>query len=76
MRRGTVQVVVVPPLGRVVRYKRDEVGNDLTATLGWCETHNEPTWVYGDGSFTCPQERVVGWDTGDHVLVDPPWETP
>ena len=69
-----VQVVVIPPHGRVVRYKRDMVGNDLTATLAWCDTHHEPVWLYGDGSYTCPHELIIEHDDGTHVLVTPPWE--
>ena len=74
VRPRSVQVVVVPPLGRVVRYKTDAVGNDLTAVLRWCSTHHEPVWVYGDGSYECPQTRVIEFDDGTHVIVDPPWE--
>lgn len=66
--------VVVTPEGRVVRYKRDEVGNDLTAALMWCETHQEALWVYSDQSYHCPYDRVVGFMTDEHVVVDPPWE--
>ena len=65
-----VQVEVVPPLGRVVRYKRD-----MVATLLWCSTHHEPVWLYSDGSYTCPQEWIIEWDDGTHLLVTPPWET-
>lgn len=75
MSERIVQVVVVPPLGRVVRYKRDQVGNDLTAVLMWCETHEEPVWVYDDESSECPHTRIVGGDTYDHVIVSPPWES-
>ena len=71
----TVQIVVTPDKNRVVRYKTDLVGNDLTAVLRWCSTHNEPTWVFDDGSYTCPHTLVVKHDTGDHELVDAPWET-
>lgn len=69
-----VQVVVAAPLGRVVRYKRDQVGNDLTASLMWCDTHHEPLWVYGDDSYECPHTRVVGWSQEPHNIVAPPWE--
>lgn len=75
-RQRHTQVVVVPPRHRVVRYRVDSVGNDLTATLRWCETHHEPTWVYGDGSWECPQARVIEFDDGTHVIVDAPWEVP
>lgn len=75
MRQRSTQVVVVPPFGRVVRYRTDAVGNDLTAVLHWCETHHEPVWLYGDGSFECPHTRLVGYDTEDHVVVTGPWET-
>ena len=67
---------IVTPTGRVVRYHRDQVGNDLTAHLAWCSTHCEPVWVYGDGSWECPHTRAVEWDTGDHVIVAAPWEGP
>lgn len=66
-------VAVVPPLGRVVRYSKDQVGNDLTAALQWCDLHDEPVWIYGDGSFCCPHERVVEV-AEDHLIVTPPWE--
>lgn len=60
--------------GQVIRHKIDVVGNDLTAHLLWCKTHNEPVWRYSDGSYTCPQEWIIQWDDGTHVLVRPPWE--
>lgn len=68
-------VLVEPTTRRVVRYRTDEVGNDLSARLRWCETHNEPVWVYGDESFTCPHEAAVGWAPDGHALIDAPWET-
>jgi hypothetical protein len=68
------QIVVVPDSRRVVRYKRDAVGNDLTAVLRWCSTHDEPLWVYDDGSHTCPHEMIVGWSPDEHDLTDAPWE--
>lgn len=68
------QIVVTPDRNRVVRYKVDAVGNDLTAVLRWCDTHSEPVWVYDDGSAECPHTRIVGHDTGDHDLIDGPWE--
>lgn len=68
------QVVVVPPHSRVVRYRRDMVGNDLTASLMWCDTHHEPLWVYGDGSYECPHTRIIECDSEDHVIIPPPWE--
>ena len=73
---STVQVVVAPPLGRVIRYKRDQVGNDLTAVLMWCDMHHEPVWVYGDGSFECPHAVTIGWSPDEHPIVAGPWETP
>jgi hypothetical protein len=69
------ETVVAPPLGRVIRYDKDAVGNDLTATLLWCDRHQEPVWVFGDGSYTCPHERVVEFNTDNHRIVTPPWET-
>lgn len=66
--------IAVMPSGRVVRYKVDQVGNDLTATLRWCETHSEPVWVYSDGSFTCPHDLIVEVHNDNHTLTDAPWE--
>lgn len=69
------QVVVEPNSRRVVRYRQDSVGNDLTAVLAWCSTHREPVWVFADGSTsTCPHQVVVGWDPDGHEIVDGPWE--
>lgn len=65
---------VVTPERRVVRYRKDMVGNDLTASLLWCETHQEPLWVYPDQSFHCPYDRVIGYMTEEHTVVVPPWE--
>jgi hypothetical protein len=59
--------------GTVVRHAVDQVGNNLTAFLGWCATHVEPAWVYGDGSFSCPHEGVVGWAPDGHEIVAFPW---
>ncbi len=72
---ATTQTVVTPA-GRVVRYKRDQVGNDLTAHLAWCETHSEPVWVYGDLSWECPHTIAVGWSPDAHRITSPPWEKP
>ena len=71
---GTTDVVVAPGLQRVIRYRVDGVGNDLTATLRWCDTHHEPVWVYGDDSYECPHDRVVEVYSDDHALIDAPWE--
>lgn len=60
--------------GRVVRYKVDQVGNDLTAVLRWCETHIDPVWVYSDGSFECPHDQITEVHSDDHAIVDAPWE--
>lgn len=72
---GTTNLAVMPT-GRVVRYSVDQVGNDLTCVLRWCETHVQPVWVYGDGSYECPHTLVVQHDTKDHVIVEAPWERP
>lgn len=72
--KNTVQVVVVPASRRVLRYKGDAVGNDLTAVLRWCETHNEPVWEYDDGSFSCTHDLITEVHSDDHRLVDAPWE--
>lgn len=69
------QVVVTPDRNRVIRYKRDMVGNDLTCVLRWCDTHNEPVWVYDDASYECPRDRITEVHSDDHALVDGPWET-
>lgn len=66
--------LAVMPSGRVVRYRTDQVGNNLDAHLAWCDTHNEPIWVFGDGSFTCPHDLVVGGTTLPHLIVTAPWE--
>lgn len=55
--------------GVLVRHGVDQVNNNLTATLCWCQTHVEPVWVYGDRSFSCPNDAVVGWSPGEHVIV-------
>jgi hypothetical protein len=76
-RRRTTTEVVVYPGGRVVKYKRDRVGNDLTAVLRWCWTHEQPLWVHDDGSFTCPWTWKVTRSTkpyGQHVIGPAPWE--
>ena len=75
-RARSVQVLVTPDRNRVVRYKVDLVNNDLTCVLRWCETHNEPLWVYDDGSGECPYDRVTEARHDDHVIVDGPWEVP
>jgi len=66
--------VVTNELGRVQRYKVDQVGNDLSTTLMWCNTHHEPVWIYGDGSYQCPYDTIVEVRSDDHEIVAPPWE--
>ena len=44
-----------------------------TRTLKWCNTHDEPIWVWDDGSNQCPYELIVEVRT-EHEIVDPPWE--
>lgn len=76
MKPSTAEVVVTAT-GRVVRYKSDQVGNDLTAHLAWCATHLEPVWVFSDGSYTCPFDLAVQCPQDDHDLTNPPpWESP
>lgn len=58
---------------QIVRHAVDQVGNNLTARLEWCSTHVEPVWVYGDGSFSCPHDLVVGWSPDEHVITEGPW---
>jgi len=70
-----VRLIETTPTGHVIRHSLDQVGNNLTAELAWCATHCEPVWIYGDGSFSCPHELVVGWSSdGEHRLTSPPWE--
>lgn len=57
--------------GVIVRHAVDQVGNNLTAVLCWCSTHVEPVWVYGDGSFTCPHQLVVGWASDGGHEIEP-----
>lgn len=45
-RKRHTQVVIVPPLGRVVRYKVDAVGNDLKLA-GNAVTPPVMTWITG-----------------------------
>ena len=58
--------------GDLIRHKVDQVNNNLTATLRWCETHLEPVWQYGDGSYECPHTRAVGWNPDGHAIADFP----
>jgi len=61
--------------GRVIRHAVDQVNNDLTAELHWCATHVEPVWVFGDGSYECPHETVVGWPSdGGHDITPLPFD--
>lgn len=65
------------PPGTVIRHSIDQVGNNLTARLMWCATHVEPVWVFGDGSYECPHDLAVGWNSDVvHVITTPPWEDP
>lgn len=65
--------VIVDGRRRVVRDRIDLVGNDLTATLRWCATHNEPVWEFNDGSSGCPYDSVTE-TSSEHDIVDGPWE--
>lgn len=68
-----VRFVTVDDGGVITRHAVDQVNNNLTAVLRWCETHVEPVWVYGDGSFECPHDTTVGWNSdGEHRLADLP----
>lgn len=58
----------------LVRDKQDLAGNDLSGVLRWCETHLEPVWVYNDGSYACPQEYVIEYDDGTHVIGNLPFD--
>lgn len=38
-------------------------------TLCWCNTHEEPGWLYSDGSKACWWESIVETSTDEHDLV-------
>lgn len=66
---------------RVVHHKIDQVGNNLTRTLMWCDRHQEPVWVFGDGSFRCwwdnitrHKQHLPECGPEDHEIVAGPWE--
>ncbi len=42
----------------------------INAKLKWCEKHQEPVWVYTDGSFTCVWQRHRVCDETQCVVVD------
>lgn len=69
--------------GRVTHHQIDQVGNNLTKVLAWCEIHYQPAWVYGDGSFVCWWEHITGnkqhikgCGPEDHEIGPGPWEMP
>ena len=65
--------VLVTGERRVIRYRKDQVGNDLTAVLRWCATHHDPIWQFGDGSLSpCPGDRYG--HSPHHEVIDAPWE--
>lgn len=67
--KGVVFVTIEQ--GVLVRNKIDDVGNNLTCRLHWCDTHHEPVWIYGDGSYCCPHDQIT--DTiSEHQVVDFP----
>ena len=78
----SVGFIEVDPVGRrVVHHKIDQVGNNLTRALAWCDRHQEPVWIYGDGSFRCWWEDITGhkqhlpeFGPDDHEIVAGPWE--
>jgi hypothetical protein len=72
--KRATEVIRLPTNNRLVRYKKDAVGNDLTAVLRWCDTHSQPVGQYDDDSYECPHTLIVQVDTRDHVIVDAPWE--
>ena len=45
--------------------------DNLHAYLSWCKTHQEPLWVFGDGSHTCPYDLVTEANH-EHDLVAGP----
>lgn len=65
----------------LVLHQLDQVGNDLTKRLAWCTEHNEPAWVYNDGSFVCWWEHITGekqhlkgCGPEQHSIEPGPWE--
>lgn len=88
--KGTRSLLVVPDSRRVRLYHVDAVGNNLDRVLRWCDTHDQPVWVYDDGSFECPHDHTIAGcgatgrapsdhrldSPGDHLIVDGPWEIP
>lgn len=59
--------------GRRIR-RVAHLGDRIThATLMWCEKHQEPVWMYDDGSFSCQFDYIVEAQT-EHKLVAGPWE--
>lgn len=48
---------------------------EVLRRLAWGETHNEPAWVYSDGSKGCWWEATIGAGSDDHSIVAGPWET-
>ncbi len=39
--------------------------------MKWCEAHNEPVWVYNDGSWSCWWQSIVETqDEGECKVVD------
>ncbi len=79
----SVGYIDVDPTSRhLVHHQIDQVGNNITRTLAWCDRHLTPVWVYGDGSFCCWWEDVTGHKQHlamngpeDHDVVPGPWET-
>lgn len=74
-------IEVDPESRDVVFHQVDQVGNNLTKRLVWCARHQEPVWLYGDGSFGCWWEDITGhkqhlaeFGPEDHEIVAGPWE--
>jgi hypothetical protein len=42
------------------------------AVLKFCTAHLEPVWVYGDGTYSCPHDDILGYPSDTHILSDFP----
>ena len=73
-----VRSVSVSDTGKTTVDGIDQVGNNLTHTIVWCNVHVCPARLYEDGSFDCWHDCTVGWSPHQHVLgvdiVEGPWE--
>ncbi len=66
-----VSVSIDAATRQLVRNNGDPIGDSI---LMWCATHNEPAWLYDDGSSGCWWETTVEATSPDHEIVPGPWE--